>query len=254
MLKKLRLIVSWGLMPLILVTLLAFNYQKQSELNCNALHVEVDAANNVFFVTKRDVETKILSRNPSLVGTPLKDVSLSDLENLLLEIPHVKHAKVYATIEGEIHVKVTQRKPIARFVFSDGGGMYLDKEGKILPLSKNYAARVLTVSGRLSKTWLKLKNESDGQLLHQIFVLASFIQQNEFLKAQLQQLYVNENQELEFIPRVGNHIIEFGDWSSYEKKFENLEIFYREGLAYKGWNRYEKISLKYRDQVVCTKK
>ncbi len=36
-------------------------------------------------------------------------------------------------------------------------------------------------------------------------------------------------------------------------KFRKLKILYNEGLKYEGWNNYEKINLKYKNQVICTK-
>ena len=56
------------------------------------------------------------------------------------------------------------------------------------------------------------------------------------------------------IPRVGNHSVIIGDDSFLDDKFSKLFIFYREGLNKKGWNNYSSINLKYKDQVVCTKK
>ena len=39
-----------------------------------------------------------------------------------------------------------------------------------------------------------------------------------------------------------------------QEKFNKLEIFYKEGLNYMGWEKYETIKLDYKGQVVCDKK
>jgi len=65
---------------------------------------------------------------------------------------------------------------------------------------------------------------------------------------------VNEANEFELIPRVGAHLILFGSIDNYERKFRNLKIFYEQGLNNIGWNKYEKINLKFDNQIVCTKK
>ena len=42
---------------------------------------------------------------------------------------------------------------------------------------------------------------------------------------------------------------------AYEEKFEKLKMFYTEGLnKTDGWNKYSTINIKYKNQVVCTKK
>ena len=64
---------------------------------------------------------------------------------------------------------------------------------------------------------------------------------------------MNSKYEFELIPRVGSQVIELGDADNLEEKFENLKLLYLEGFNKIGWNKYERISLKYKNQVVCTK-
>ena len=75
----------------------------------------------------------------------------------------------------------------------------------------------------------------------------------DFLASQIIQLYLNQNKEFELIPRVGNHVILFGDLDGMESKFEKLMLFYQKGVKQIGWNRYTLINLKYKNQLVCVK-
>ena len=68
------------------------------------------------------------------------------------------------------------------------------------------------------------------------------------------QLHINENKEIELIPRVGNHIILLGSDEGLEAKFEKLMLFYQKGVQQIGWNQYSTINLKYKDQLVCLKR
>ena len=38
-----------------------------------------------------------------------------------------------------------------------------------------------------------------------------------------------------------------------EIKFKKLELFYKNILPTKGWNYYESVNLKFKNQIVCTK-
>jgi cell division protein FtsQ len=83
----------------------------------------------------------------------------------------------------------------------------------------------------------------------------TYTSNNEFWNATVQQLYVNANGEIEFIPRIGNHTVILGDDQLLESKFNKLLLFYQEGMNKKGgWNQYSTINLKFKNQVVCTKK
>jgi len=56
------------------------------------------------------------------------------------------------------------------------------------------------------------------------------------------------------VPRVGAHMIMLGSLENYRGKLHKLMVLYREGFSRVGWNQYEWINLKYKDQVICTKK
>ena len=54
-------------------------------------------------------------------------------------------------------------------------------------------------------------------------------------------------------PRVGNHVISFGQPKKKKKKMERLRTFYTEVLNKVGWNKYKRIDLQYSNQIVCVK-
>ena len=77
---------------------------------------------------------------------------------------------------------------------------------------------------------------------------------SELWSAEIQQFFVNEEGDIEFIPRVGNHTVVLGNDQFLDEKFNKLIHFYKEGLNKKGWDNYKVINLKYKNQVVCIKK
>jgi cell division protein FtsQ len=89
--------------------------------------------------------------------------------------------------------------------------------------------------------------------IEQVYALAKFIEADTFWTANAEQIYVNEQQELELIPRFGDHRILVGDTTAMADKFKRLMVFYRDGLNKTGWNNYNLINLKFKGQVVCTK-
>jgi cell division protein FtsQ len=42
-----------------------------------------------------------------------------------------------------------------------------------------------------------------------------------------------------------------GDTNNIPEKFEKLTDFYVDGLNHVGWNKYQIIDLKYKNQIVC---
>jgi cell division protein FtsQ len=118
----------------------------------------------------------------------------------------------------------------------------LDANGNVMPISKYYTPRVLVVSGNVSE-----------QNHQEIFCFVNIINESEFWKAQITQLHFIDNDVI-LIPRVGEQKIYFGFLTSVKEKLDNLYQFYQQVIHVKGWQTYSDISLKYNNQIVCTKK
>ena len=86
-----------------------------------------------------------------------------------------------------------------------------------------------------------------------LYELGLFIMKDRFLKMLIEEIYVDRNGEFELIPKLGNQIILFGSAENMEDKFERLLVFYKKGLSITGWQRYNVINIKFRNQIICSK-
>jgi cell division protein FtsQ len=65
---------------------------------------------------------------------------------------------------------------------------------------------------------------------------------------------VKGNGEYVLVPRLGGHLIELGSLENLDKKFRNLLALYDQGFEKGGWEKYRKVSVKFDNQIVCTRK
>ena len=65
---------------------------------------------------------------------------------------------------------------------------------------------------------------------------------------------MHPDQEVELVPRVGNHRIMLGTLEGFEEQLAYLKLFYEQAIPKMGWEKYSMINLKYKNQIVCTKK
>ena len=138
-------------------------------------------------------------------------------------------------------------------------GFYIDPEGYIFPVSDLHAQRVIVVNGYLDivpdATHTNIFDSVYANTpLADLFELNRMIRKNSFLKSQISQIYVNSNNEFDFTPQLGNHLIRFGTMEDAQKKLDNLDVFYRKALIGEGWDKFNEINLKYKNQVVCKRK
>lgn len=241
---------------------LAFTERESDKILCTDVRIEVDPGSGVFFVSNEDVMGMINSKGGPK-GKPISSVPIAAYERHITSDPSVKRAEVFTKHNGVFAVKVYQREPIVRVFNSDGESFYLDKDGNVMPTSQNYTARVPVASGfimekihLMQRYNVAAMNDSLKSIscLDELFELASFIRNDNFWKANIQQIVVEPNGELTLIPTIGDHSILLGNTDKMEQKFKKLHLFYTKGLNRTGWEHYSHINLKYKDQVICTKK
>jgi cell division protein FtsQ len=83
--------------------------------------------------------------------------------------------------------------------------------------------------------------------------LYSIISSNDFYQSLITQIDLQKN-NVTLITRIKNFEINIGDLNMLETKFENLVSFYDRIIKFKGWDYYNKVNLKYVDQIICSKK
>jgi len=84
--------------------------------------------------------------------------------------------------------------------------------------------------------------------------LASKLYYDTILTYQIDQIYIQNQNEFELYPKIGDYKIEIGNLENLDTKFTKLKYLYKEAFTRIGWDNYSKINLNYRDQVICTKK
>ncbi len=224
------------------------------------IHVKGDAG--IHFMDERSVRAEIMDQGPAILGSPVAEVDMPSIENRLRALPAVSNAEVYHTMDGTMHVKVEQRVPIVRVFNSDGSSFYIDKDGWTMPLSEAYTARVLVVTGDLHEPGARdgviQVFSSDSLQSHflsdDIHRLANFISNEPLWDALIDQVVVNHDGQFELIPKVGAQRILIGDGSLLDQRFAKLALFYKKGIPMADWRRYERIDLRFADQIVCTKR
>lgn len=218
---------------------------------CNKVIITINNQLNNHFIDDNDIMDMITNGFTEVIeGTPYDDINVRTLENRVNNNSYVQEAEVYRDLKGNLLVNVLLRRPIARIVQYDGPDAYIAEDGAILPVSDKFTSRVLLISGSASKEIGSLDNIYDTDY-SQLFELINHIYVDNFWKAQIAQVVIQDNGEIKLLPQVTKQYIEFGDLNHIENKFSRLKIFYKEILPRKGWNVYSRVNVKYKNQIIC---
>jgi len=153
-------------------------------------------------------------------------------------------------MDGVINVEISQRQPILRIMNRFDQDFYVDQHGLKIPLSSNFTARVLVANGYIDELFANQVDTLHTAMAMELFKTADYIRKDSLWDAQIAQIYVNKDHEIELIPRVGNNRILLGDADSLDTKFHNLLVFYKKALPQVGWDAYKVINIKYANQVI----
>jgi len=196
---------------------------------------------NALFL-KSETVNKLLIENKRDASSIRKDeVDLNKIEKTLNAQDMIEKSDVFVSIDGVLKAIVKQKTPIAR-VYDGGHSFYVDYEGDKMPLSDNFTARVPIVSGTINE-----KNNKD------LAALFRTIYDDAFLKKNIIAIQIMPNGSLKLFNRNYNYFIDFGRTMNMDEKFRNYKAFFQKAVLDSSLYKYNKIDLRFTEQVVCTK-
>ena len=249
--RKVIIVATWLAIGGGMITLLAAAMRQQKSDRCSNYIITVKGVKENLFVQKKDVFKVLSAATKGNVKGQLRSAfDLMKMEQQLEKNVWVKDAELYFDNKDVLHVRVTEREPVARIFAITGKTWYIDKDEVQLPLADNVSADVPVFTGFPVK---KVVSKRDKELMHVIRLIAEYINADPFWKAQVAQVDITAERELEMIPVVGNHIVKLGKPEDMEIKFNRLFTFYKQVLSKSGFDKYQSIDVQYAGQVIGVK-
>lgn len=243
MLIRIISILTGILMCCYIVLAAVFFHDRKEDGVCNDLQIVVKDSLNKHFVTEADVIEQLKRAGLNPIKKSMQAINTDKIEKELMKNEMIAKVEVYKTPSNKVKLAVVQKIPIMR-VIGTYGSFYIDNLGTVMPVSYRYTALLPVASGYVEKDFA----------MNELYKFALFLHGNDFWNSQIEQIYIHSDKEVELIPRVGNHRIVLGAFDGFEEKLANLQLFYDQVIPKMGWNKYSTINLKYKNQIVCTKK
>ena len=249
MIRKLSKIAGVAALIAFLVVTLAFTSVKYNDAPCSRIEIEYEPE-DIIAVDKGVIRNIITSADKDILGKHFDSINTASLEVEVEKLAAILNAEIFEMVEkdsssykGVLTVRVKHRDPILR-VYNRSGSYYLDEFGYKFPVSNTYPANVLLATGDISEQFAREK----------LLPCILFIENDDFWKAQVEQVHVEKDGNIVLTPLFGDHLIELGTADNFEVKLRNMKVFYKKVLANNNWNKYKTISLKYKDQIVAKRK
>ena len=240
--RILSIIVAIMLLGYLIFAFFMLQDRKQ-EAFCNNLIITIKDSVNRQYLSQNDIVSLLKTAQLYPVDKPFNSINTHTIREKIAANEFVSDVMVYKTPSGSIKIEISQKMPILR-VFSGRDSYYVDESGSIMPTNYLFPAYLPVAGGSIEKSLAT----------SELYKFALFLQKHTFWNNQIEQIYVHPNQEVELIPRIGNHRIILGNFDDFEEKMSNLLLFYEQAIPKIGWEKYDVISLKYKNQIVCIKK
>jgi cell division protein FtsQ len=234
--------------------LIAYIYILRGQQRLKDIQITIVRESENGFLSVESV-TALVNRQGNADISMIKDIDQRQIENLLRQNPYVENVDVLINIHSVLVINIKEKNPVARVFNTSFESFYIDDKGKLFPVSSTYIPKLVVASGNIGASYIQpaANNDTNLRVLRELKELAILLRKNEFLNAQITQIYVADNGEYELVPLLGEHIILFGGIENAGDKIENLEVFYKDALVKLGWDKYKTINIKYKNQVVCLK-
>ena len=225
---------------IILLVVLYFLYENQQNQICTFVKIKIEAPEQKELITQEIIKNKLDKLYiGGLSGVPQNSISLLDIEKKLEAIPAIKNAEVSFDLKGELKIDILQHIPLVRIMPPKTASYYLAENLVKIPSKDVDIARVPVVNDFCSPEMIK-----------KVYTLSTYVHENAFIDAITEQIFVKKG-DLIIIPKINNQKVVIGDTTNIPEKFEKLIDFYVDGLNHIGWDKYQIINLKYKNQIVC---
>lgn len=210
---------------------------------CTNVEVEVVNVDSTSFVTPEGVLSDLKGQGITLVGKRMGDIDASDIEEALKLSPYLENADIVKGQNGHLLIRVYQLVPVIR-VFDGDESYYVNRAGKHMAATSYYHSDVPVVQGHFTRKYPATR----------LLPLIEYVESDSLLRSMVTMYCMRDTNNILIIPVFSGHVVNIGQATDFENKFEKLKLFYRKVLPKKGWQTYDTISVKWDHQVVATRR
>lgn len=210
---------------------------------CHDIEVSIDGRGNVASISEKSVKEVLKDYPDKIVGQPIHSINTLAIADFLRQFNSFETVDCMITTQGNLKIRVVPMVPAIR-VFDGNKSYYVNKDGKTMASLPGFHVDVPVVAGNFSNS---LRPES-------VLPVVRFIEGDSVLSGLIGMIKVNDADNILLIPRIRGHVINFGDTTRLPEKREALITAYRKIMPYRGWETYDTISVKFRGQIVATRR
>ena len=256
MVKKILSIVAWVLTATLLILMFVFAREEYLTTPVKSVKVNIEREGDSGFIKERFLLADIDKlRGKADIGT----VNMLTIQKHLDAIPWIESNASYVDLDGALCINIKEYSPVLRIFSESGKSVYLTEDGTGIPTNRLYTPHVLVANGNFM-----LRNDStafalcdtldEDRALIEALHLFKAIERNDFMQSCIGQVYRNNKGQFDIVVKDIDAHVTLGDTCHIDDKLRRAEIFIKQKAGSAELKAMKNINLKYKNQVVCTKR
>lgn len=238
--------LKWIILTLLIAYVGAMFVWSRAEANrhtCSGIDVVIDGKSSIGTISEQSVKDVLKDYKGLIVGQPIHSINTYHIADYLRKFNNFETVDCIITTQGHLQVKVVPMVPAIR-VFDGDKSYYVNKDGKRMEALPGFHVDVPVVKGNFTKDF---RPES-------LLPIVRYLQNDPMLSNLVGMIQANDRENILLVPRIKGHVINIGDTSRLQEKRGAILTAYRSILPFKGWETYDTISVKFKGQIVATRR
>lgn len=222
----------------------AFVHEDNARRVCPGVDLRIEGNTLPDSVIRQGINSQLAKYGKKLTGSELDSIDLKKLEDYLSRFSNFESVECSINPDSRLRITVTPIKAEVR-VFSDNGrSFYINRYGKRIDADAEFYIDVPVL----------IAPEKYERSLPAALSLIRYASADPELSPLIAAYKIDGPNDLLIIPRLQGHVINFGDSTRMEEKKAAILAAYRNVLPAKGWNTYDTISVKFKNQIVASRR
>lgn len=204
--------------------------------------IKSETGGEALFLSPEKVLEELAQRGLQLKGQTLDSINLRRVEQALLRLPIYKQVEAFVSpATSSVQIRLVEKSPLFIVLEASGKSYYVTQGKDTFPIGAAFAAYLPVVSGDVSR------DIATGA----VYDLLEVVRRDPYFADYFGQVYVDRDQGISLIPRVGTTRVILGHSGDWAGKLRKWRIFAESVLPQRGMNAYAYVNLDYGDQIVA---
>ena len=244
MVKKILSIVLWVVTGAALIVLFVSGRSRYLKTPLKGIQINLERSHTDGFVEKDSLLTYAEAVCDIAHHNTISNIDMYRINKLLTDNPWIEYGSAFIDLNDTLFIQAKEYEPVLRVYGNDGTSVYVTAEGVIIPSSPHYTPHLIIASGHFE--------EQTG--IAEALVIAQAIRHDEYLAKHIGQIYLNQDHEFEVTVNNLPAKVIVGDTCAINDKLAKLKTLLEKYNNTEELIDYKTLDIKYKNQIVCTKK